>query len=176
MSTAGFLLLSIDSTKPVTPPQDGLQPRWLPEVDPAVSKPVANAVKWLQTSMRPGYSGLTVKNESTSEDGGDVPTSIHSLNNQQTMNIQQTMNNQQTLLNGGIEAAGSKWSDNRYRSPTVTQNRSTELYSSMLINSASDTSDDDIFLNDTYSKKYLFIMKAGSLLRHSDTILYLKHS
>jgi len=134
------MLLPFHSAKPVTSPQNGLRPRWLPEIKEAVSKPVADTANWLQTSVRPGYDGLTVKSESASEDGdGHAPASI------------QPFANQRTLIDGGVGATGSKQSDNyQYRQ----QNKSAEVRSSMtarLMKSAS--SDDDDFLNKTLSEK-----------------------
>jgi len=143
-------MLPVHCSEPVTPPQDGLRPIWLPEVDPAVSKqPTLNAVKWLQTSARPD---LTLKNESESvdNDGGiDVPASI------------QPATNQQTLLDGGGGAEDSKWSSNQYHS----QNKNAEQRSSMpayLVDSESDEKNDDVFLNKTRSEKnHCLFQKVG---------------
>ena len=145
MSAAGLMLLSVHGAVPATSTQDGLRPRWVPEVEPTVSKPEVNVVQWLQTSVRPGYNGLTVKSESASDEDDDsdhVPASI------------QPSTNEQTLIDDGRGEEGSKWPDSHQYRPQ-TSNKTADLRSSVrahLINSASDTNDGDVLLNRTHSE------------------------
>jgi len=145
LSTIGLTSLPVDDTEPVTSSQDDQQPIWLPEVEPTVSNPATNAVQWLQTSVRPGYNGLMESGESVSDNEDD-----------QVLASIQPFTNQRTLINEGGSAAGSKWPDN-YQYRPQTQNKSAEhrgsIPSAHVINSASDTSDDDVFVNETQSKK-----------------------
>lgn len=57
VSTAVLALLPVYDAESVASLQEGLRPRWLPEVNQTVPKPIDNAVKRLQTSERPEYNG-----------------------------------------------------------------------------------------------------------------------
>jgi len=78
LSTAALALLPAYNAESPTSLQDGLRPRWLPEVNHTVPNPIDNAVKRLQTSARPEY-------DSGDADGTGRPASIPSTDHRTSL-------------------------------------------------------------------------------------------